>query len=362
MIVYIPNLLRALLEVDATDEYVLFTSRDLVEFFPFESDRLTKIVCPAVPASRLQRVLYEQAVYPALIRRYDIDIFLGTCNVLPLFKPCPSVVVLQSLQYFLFPNGFSWMRRKYLSSLVPLSLRRADAVIAVSESAKRDAIQLTGIPPEKIWVVYHGVSHAVQQAVTSDDEKVRCGARQRYSDGRPYILAISTLYHFKNYERLVKAFCLLKEQYALPHRLVIAGQDADLTLDHLLSIAERHGRREDLVCLGGVPHDQVATLYKGADLLAYVSLYETFGHPVIEAMMSGCPVVTSNTSSLPEVAGDAAYLVDPYSIEEVVDGIYRVLTDSSLRSQLTERGFRRSSEFTWYKTARETLKVLESVA
>jgi hypothetical protein len=98
MVVYIPNLLRAFLEVDATDEYVLFTNRDLIEFFPFENDRLTKVICPAVPLSRLQRVLYEQTVYPALIRHYDIDAFLGTCNVLPLFKSCPAVVVLQSLQ------------------------------------------------------------------------------------------------------------------------------------------------------------------------------------------------------------------------------------------------------------------------
>jgi len=243
--------------------------------------------------------------------------------------------------------------------MVPVSLRRASAVIVATQTAKREVMRFIGVPSEKIHVVHHGVSECFREAFCHRFEPWVDEVVAKYTGGGPYILTVSTLYRLKNYERLIRAFALLKQGKGLKHKLVIVGSEVDLTREELLRWADEQGVRDEVIYAGGLPHQELAPLYLRADLMCYPSLVETFGHPVVEAMASGCPVVTSNVSCLPEVAGGAAELVDPYSVESIAEGMWRILTDPAHRAELLERGLKRSATFSWEKTAARILEVLK---
>jgi len=177
-------------------------------------------------------------------------------------------------------------------------------------------------------------------------------------DRSPYVLCISRLYALKNHRRLIEAFAKLVKEQKLPHRLVIVGGDADVTQAQLAQVAAQEGIADQVMFLGRVPQVDVPGLYAGAEAIAYVSLYETFGHPVLEAFATGTPLVTSTTGGTAEVAGGAAKLVDPRNVDDIADGLSSVLTDPSLRDQLATAGRRRVQDFSWEQCARGTVDAM----
>lgn len=313
-------------------------------------------VHPMRVAARVRpvRVLYQHTSYALALRRVRPHVTLHTVNVAPPLGPRPRVVMLRSLQCFTHPRQFGWLRRTYLQFALRRSLRGADRVVAGTAAAARDAQRLLGLAPDSLRVVPHGLAPHIASAL----DKPLAARRTE----RPYLLAVSTFYGHKNYPRLLRAFASLRRRNTIPHELRIAGADADLTAADLRRMATDLGIGDAVALLGPVPHDRIAPHYQQADALVYVSLAETFGHPPLEAMALGCPVVASNSTSLPEVTGGAAELVDPTDVQAIASGIERVVTQPQRRAALVSRGRERALDFTWPRAAERLLGVLQEVA
>ena len=300
------------------------------------------------------RVLYQNSGYALALRRLRPHVTLHTVNVAPPFGPHPRVVMLRSLQCFTRPRQFGWLRRTYLQFALRRSLLGADRVVAGASAAARDAQRLQGLDAARLRVIPHGLAPHIAEALDKPPPVRRTE--------RPYLLAVSTLYGHKNYPRLLQAFASLRHRNVIPHHLHIVGADADLTAADLRRMATELGVGDAVSLLGPVHHAHIAAHYQQADALVYVSLAETFGHPPLEAMALGCPVIASNTTSLPEVTGGAAELVDPTVVQEVASAIERVVTRPRRRAELVGRGRKRARDFTWSRAAERLLNVLQEVA
>ncbi len=308
----------------------------------------------AAVRTRPIRILYQHTAYAHALRRTRPDVTLHTVNVAPVAGPRPRVVMLRSLQGFTHAQQFGWLRRRYLQSAIRRALLAADRVVAGSSASADDAIRLLDLDPSRLRVIPHGLAPHIAEALDKPPPARRTQ--------RPYLLAVSTLYGHKNYPRLLQAFASLRRRNAIPHELQIAGADADLTAADLRRMAGELGVGDAVKLLGPVPHDRIGPLYQQADALVYVSLAETFGHPPLEAMALGCPVIASTTTSLPEVSGGAADLVDPTDMRAIASAIERVVTQTERRAELVARGRIRAQKFTWRHAAERLLDVLREVA
>jgi glycosyltransferase involved in cell wall biosynthesis len=227
--------------------------------------------------------------------------------------------------------------------------RRADRVIASSASTRRDLLQYTRVPAERVDCIHLARAHGMQPEADS-------GSLARFGlDGRRYILSVGTLEPRKNHRRLIEAFASLPAACA-DTQLVLAGGPG-WKMTEIQETMASSPARDRIHSIGHVSAADLQALYAGATIFAYPSLYEGFGIPLLEAMAAGAPILTSNVSSLPEVAGNAALLVDPLCVRSIRDGLHRLLSDSRLRQELVARGRAREKEFTWARTARETVAV-----
>jgi glycosyltransferase involved in cell wall biosynthesis len=302
------------------------------------------------PTSRaVVRVLWEQLVQPWVLLRLEADLIHGPVFVGPLLAPCPMVVTIHDLSFIRFPDLFRPANRLYLTTFTRLSARRAARLIAVSAHAAAETAQLLDVPSERIDVVYHGVDPVFRPL--SIDEVAAFRQRQGVPD--QFVLFVGTLEPRKNLVRLVEAFARV---YDGKTRLVLAG-GRGWFYDVLFARVESLGLEEAVIFAGYVMNDDLPLWYNAATLLAYPSIYEGFGLPVLEAQACDTPVLTSNVSSLPEAAGDAALMVDPYDVEALAAGLNRMLTDRSLRRELRQRGLAHASRFSWPRTAQETASV-----
>lgn len=308
-----------------------------------------------VPKARPGRVAYEQLRLPLHARRDGIDVLFSTGNFRPLMYRRPNVLALHAVQHFILNDDIGRIRSAYVRYAVPRSARTADIVVAVTDALRADAIRLFDLDPERVVSVPMGPSPWVLELLESE------GTAQPYRtpDGSPYVLCISRLYALKNHRRLIDAFAAMVHERDLPHKLVVVGGDADVTREELTEIARQGGIDERVLFLGRVPQADVPGLYAGASAVAYASLYETFGHPVLEAFATGRPLVTSTTGGTAEVAGGAAKLVDPTSVEDIASGLGDVLTDETLRMRLIEAGKRRVRDFSWERCATGTVDALQ---
>ncbi len=264
------------------------------------------------------------------------DVLFIPVHVLPLIHPKNSVVTIHGLEYEYCPKTYPYNHLKYLRWSTKYTLKHARKIIAVSENTKKDLIELYKGNPDKIEVVYHGFKH------------VRPLGSNINMD--PYILFIGRIEIRKNIHGLIKAFELLKKRYKVPHKLVLAGP------------IPRSGifdtKRSDLKFLGYVSEQEKLQLFQNAEMFILPSFYEGFGMPILEAQSSGCPVITSNISSMPEVAGQGALLINPKNIEEIAEMMYKIISDSQLKKDLIEKGYENIKRFSWQKCAQETLNVL----
>jgi glycosyltransferase involved in cell wall biosynthesis len=235
--------------------------------------------------------------------------------------------------------------RAYLNAVVPRSVHRADHILADSEATRQDVIDLYRVSPDRITVLYSGVDAGFQPV--TDKTRLQ-GIRQRYQIGdRPFILSVGTVQPRKNYIRLVEALHHLADPDL---QLVIAGGKGWLA-DPLYERINELGIQDRVRMIGFADDADLPALYSAAEVFALPSLYEGFGLPVLEAMACGTPVITSNLSSLPEVAGEAALLVDPYSVDEITDAMRRLRAEQALRGKLVSAGLEQSRRFTWQSAA-----------
>ena len=306
------------------------------------------------PTSRAAvRVLWEQLVQPWTLRRIGAHLVHGPAFVGPLLAPCPVVITIHDLSFIRFPTLFRPANRLYLTVLTRLSARRARRLIAVSAHAAAETTRLLGVPSERIDVVYHGVDPAFHP-LPADEVAV---FRQRQGLPERFVLCVGTLEPRKNQTRLVEAFARIHDGQV---KLVLVGGKGWL-YDELFTRVEALGLSKEIIFPGYVMNDELPLWYNAATILAYPSLYEGFGMPVLEAQACGTPVLTSNVSSLPEAAGDAASMVDPYDVEALAAELDRLLTDKPLRHELRKRGLAHANQFTWPLMAQETADVYRRV-
>ncbi|MFQ6100186.1 MAG: glycosyltransferase family 4 protein [Anaerolineae bacterium] len=342
---YIYHLLRHLGEADGRLRYTVLLGEGMLP-----SDVAITSLRSRWPTSRAAaRVVWEQLVQPWALHRIGADLVHGPVFVGPLLTPCPVVVTIHDLSFIRFPGLFQPANRLYLTVLTRLSARRARRLIAVSAHAAAESTRLLGVPPERVDVVYHGVDPAFRPL--PDDEVA--AFRQRRGLPERFVLFVGTLEPRKNLARLVEAFARIHDGRV---RLVLAGGKGWF-YDELFAKVEALGLSEEVILPGYVMNDELPLWYNAATVLAYPSLYEGFGLPVLEAQACGTPVLTSNVSSLPEAAGDAAVMIDPYDVEALAAGLSRLLEDEALRRELREHGLAHASQFTWSHTAQETARV-----
>ncbi|MBI5650018.1 MAG: glycosyltransferase family 4 protein [Chloroflexi bacterium] len=284
------------------------------------------------------------------------DLFHATEHLLPRFKNTKTVFTLHDLIFQFFPAYHLPLNKWFLTNAMPHFLKRADAIIAVSEWTKRDAIRLYNLPPEKITVIYEAADPALKPV---NDPGIIANARARYANNQPFVFFVSTIEPRKNIRALVDALKILRAR-GFPQRLLIAGRKGWLyqpTFDHV-----KQTGMEDLVSfLDFVPDVDLRALYAACDAFVFPSLYEGFGLPSLEALSCGAPVVCANNSSLPEVVGDAAVLIDPHDPGDIARAVERVITDRAWRAELRTRGFAQAAKFSWERAARETLAVYDQV-
>jgi len=351
---YSLRLIRSLIALGSGHGFRLYTNGPPPPgLFGSDSAPADVEIC-AIPFPRLWthvRLSIEMAVRPP-------DVLFVPAHVLPLIHPRRSVVTVHDLGYLSYPEAHKAGDRRYLDWSTRWNALRARIVIADSAATRADLIRAYGVDGRKIRVIYLGRDEAL---AAIRDERTLADIRAHYGIAGRYLLYVGTLQPRKNLARAIEAFARLAADPAFAGlQLVLAGKQGWL-YDDLFARVERMGLAGRVIFPGYVEDADLPALLSGALAFVFPSLYEGFGIPVLEAGACGVPVITSNTSSLPEVAGDAALLVDPHDVDAIAEAMYRLVTDDALRDELARRGLANVQRFSWEKCARETLAVLLEV-
>lgn len=345
------GLLRAIAERGSPHELTLIV--DPTQALPAELRGAFRVAPLAPkPGGAAARLWWDHVAVGMLCRQLGADALYCPAHVRPLYAPCPTVVSVPDMMYHRFPEQWAWSDQAYFRLAVSGLTRRATVVAALSEATRSDLLALVGIPAERVAVVYPGVP-AGFRPVDPTETLARHGLE------RPYVLCVSSDHPRKNLAGMLEAFERVAPQ--VPHDLVLAGPAvwASEQVGARIAASPVAGR---IRRLGLVPEADLIGLYSGADLFVMPSLYEGFGFPVLEALACGCPTITSDVSSLPEVAGDAALLTPPGDISALAAAMGRVLGDPALRHELRRRGPPQAGRFAWRTAAEQTLALLEHAA
>lgn len=281
------------------------------------------------------------------------DVLFVPAHTVPLIHPQKTVVTIHGLEYEFCPEGYSFWERVYMHYSIMLSCKVASTVICVSQNTKRDVMKLYKVAEEKIRVIAEGYGNKAQ----SPNNKNQTKPKAQITNSKPYLLFIGRLEERKNIVRIIEAFEILKEKYAIPHELVLVGKPG-YGYARIKQYISNSKYQNTIIEKGYVTEEEKWALFKNADVFLFPTLYEGFGIPVLEAQSVGVPVVTSNSSSLPEVAGEGAVFVDPESVEGIAEGIQKVLSDESVRSGIIEKAIHNVSRFGWTFCAKNIAKLL----
>ena len=360
---YSLQLLNALSEIDNKNEYYICLQKKLNDDHPvfnLKNKQNIFFIRNDVSAIGPKKQFYY---YKLLSRsRFKFDLFHSLNSELPLYGNIKSVVTIHDLKYIKYPyfiNKFSMIKSKYLKYTMKKGAERANKIIAVSRSTKKDIIQLLGVNKEKIAVVYEASNLGMYSR--KKDDMLNSDILKKYSIRKPYFLYVGEKRPHKNLEGLIKAFAIFKEKHDNRNiSLVLTGKKYSTYCDYITT-AENLRVKDSLIFTGFIPEKYLKTVYSEAEILLLISFYEGFGIPILEAMECGVPVITSNISSMPEVAGEAALLVDPNNIQEIAEKMNNIVSSKILRKQLIESGFKRVKQFSWERTARQTLKLYNEI-
>lgn len=348
---YTSRLISSLAELQPDWEYQLYSNRPLGSL---ESplNNLQQIGRP-FPFSRW---LWMQAILPWTIRRSQPHLCHFPNALAPVWQPRPFVLTIHDASLYIYRAYHPWTRHLAIRMLLPLAARRAAAVITVSEHSRQDLIRILRLPPEKLHVV-HEAAPEYFRPVT--DPQTLAAIRRRYDLPDEFLLYVGTLEPRKNLKRLLHALRRLHD--AGQHIPLIMVGPRGWMMDDFEAYVIELGLHQAVNYLGYVPTEDLPALYSLATLFVFPSLYEGFGLPPLEAMACGTPVLSSNRSSLAEICGQAAVLVNPECEQEIADGIHALLTDQDERAVYRERGLARAKQFSWKSAAGKTIKIYQHV-
>lgn len=361
---YTYQLIRNILEIDKANEYVLF-----FDFHVREKD-IKKFTQPNVkikfyPFSDYKKYLpgaYSEILGTATLSKEKLDVLHSTSphSRIPSSYRGKCIVTFHDLAYYKIPKCYSPVRIAKEKAVYNLMAGKADRIIAVSESTKKDMEEIFKVSEEKINVIYSGLDKRFFDEPKTEGKKIL----EKYGITKKYILFLGTLEPSKNVTRLLESFAIFKEKtkkenLKFDYQLVLAGKRGWLSKEYLRTIKDL-GLSKDVIFTGYVIGDELVPLFKNSQFFIMPSLYEGFGMTVLEAFATGTPAIVSRVSSLPELCGDAAYFIDPMNKDEILEAMERLSEDENLRNELRVKGLEQARKFDWKKTAQETIEVYKS--
>jgi glycosyltransferase involved in cell wall biosynthesis len=343
--------MREMLELDHDNSYLLmYRNPDFLGTFG-DYANVEEVVLPAK-----NKVIWDQVVVPRAIKRAGVDLLFHTKFTVPFFSGIPAVMSAHGASWFvrpdLYPNKLDLM---YIKTVMPFYCRKAAAIVANSDLTRNDYIRVLKVPPQKITTVRLGMN---ENFCKIEDGELLQSMREKYSLPERYIFSVVKYDPRKNFENLIAGFRLLRKR--MPVKLVVAGIGCEKYREEYKLASD--GTDEDVSFLGWVDQEDLPALYNMASCMLFPSVYEEFGIPTVEAMACGCPVVVSSTGALPELAGDAGIIVDPFDPAAIADGLEKLMGSEEVRQKHAELCLERSKMFSWKRCARETLAVLNSFA
>lgn len=352
---FVANLLAGLSALDGHNEYRLYGDRR-VDGRLVESRALRHryVALPFLPSSF---GWMHVRLLPALLR-HPVDVFHFPFHTIPLIRNWKTVVSINDITYEVHPEWYPVRGVLGMRLLSRYAARRADRILTCSHATRRDIVRYYGVPEERVRVTYYGVDRRFMRIEDSPAiQKVRAAYAR---PGEKMILYVGSIHRRRNIDRLLRAFRQVRERIG-DGRLVLVGKVEYVGQD-LGALARDLGIEGHVVFADYIRDEDLVLLYNAADLFIFPSSYEGFGLPVLEAMACGTPVITAGNSSLAEIAGEAAILIDPHDIDEMAEAMCDILTDGRLRDELRVKGLAQASTFSWERTTRETLQAYEEVA
>ncbi|HYE89165.1 MAG TPA: glycosyltransferase family 1 protein [Vicinamibacterales bacterium] len=351
---YIRNILMELSRLDRDTEYVVLCRPDDVDSGDVLG-RNFRMVPEAAPAYSIA----EQFRIPLALAREGVQLVHAPHYVLPPLLRCRSVVTIHDCIHLMFPEYLpNRLAHVYARGSMWSASRKADRILTVSEASKRDILRFFNVAPDRVEVIYNAIDERF--LAPADAERMDL-VRQRYQLDHPFVLYVGNIKPHKNIERLIDAFGRARSEVDNDLKLIIIGDEIS-KYPALRQSVHKHKLDKHVRFLGFQPMETLAAFYRLARVFVFPSLYEGFGLPPLEAMACGAPVVTSNVSSLPEVAGGAALLVDPYDEDAIANAMIRAITDDYLRAELIEKGRQRAQSFSWTQSVRKIHNIYMQVA
>ncbi len=358
---YVTNLIREFQRIDQSNDYYLISNncsyttefKDLPNF----RNHVTQIS----NENHMIGDLWESLYLPSFLKRSGVNVFHGPAFLIPLRQggAFRSIVTIHDIVAYMKPETVPLKYALYMKMLIKLVATKADKIITPSFSTKNDLIDQLDIPEENIEVVYNAVS----DRFAPPDDKARSdieAVKEKFNIRGRYMLFAGNLEPRKNLIRLMQAYDRARSQLGDEYQLVMCGKKSWLYSD-IIKTYEKINGDGSIILTHYLSEDELLSLYQGADIFVFPSLYEGFGFPPLEAMGCGVPVITSGISSLPEIVGEAALLVDPMSVQEISDAMVKMASSGSLRDDLRRKGLEQAAKFRWKNTAQQTLDVYHSV-
>ncbi|BBM86903.1 glycosyltransferase family 4 protein [Candidatus Uabimicrobium amorphum] len=357
---YIITLLKELQRYSDEHSFEILTYESEKSIFIPEESNFTSRFFSEKWRNPAKNIFWHQAYLPHYAKKYDV-LFLPAANRrLPTFCGTKTVGTVHDFSSIHVAGKYNLARDFYIKKVLPFMVRRLDHILTVSESSKKDIVEFARVPEHRVTVTPLAADENVYKPL--DKEIARKEVEKHYAlHNAPYILYISRIEHpGKNHVNLIRAFELCKQRHHVPHKLVLAGSEWSRA-DEVKKVAEETSCKDDIIFTGFVKDELLPFLYNACDVFVFPSLYEGFGLPVIEAMSCKVAVACSNISSLPEVAGNAALMFDPYDVEDMYLKIYSIISQPNVKEKCIAEGWRQAQKFRWSLTAQETMKIFTKV-
>ncbi|NQU34950.1 MAG: glycosyltransferase family 4 protein [Bacteroidetes bacterium] len=310
------------------------------------ADNVTPVVIGPPARHPILHYIWFEISLPRALKKINPDVFVSPDAYLSLASKYSDLIVIHDLNFEHFPEHMQWLVRKYYTYFTPRYAKKAKRIATVSEFSKNDIIKQYGIDPNKIDVVYNGANELFKPIHKEDIKSIK----EKFTGGNDYFVFVGALNPRKNLQNIFKAFDQYKDRYKTNAKFVVVGVKMYWS-EEIKSVYVKMKYKTDVIFTGRLEPDDLSKVVGSAIALVYASVFEGFGIPIIEAYNAEVPVITSNVTSMPEISGDAALLVDPSSIEQISDAMHKISSDKAFANSLVEKGRKRRADFSWEKTS-----------